>query len=413
MNFKKNIVLITCLFFIKISAQLKIEDSHSSKELYSFSLIDGSNLLTMKQANENYLSANRILTKLIDNDESKIDEIFKFSASFLGLIITHEEGHRSVLTNLEIGSISQPFSIFDGVAYVKGVTDETLINLRQNNFQDYIRLHTGGLESDYSITHRTESLIALELDDYKNLEIDYLTHKFSHIGYFLTALIPKLSPNLKEEDNELERDIVGHDIFGAIRHLHRPDMEFYRYTNFGDLTKEEKQFINKVSILSLLNIANPIVFGKSNFKINEKLKINAGLGYTLAPFGGFIDENFWFIFKDRIRIHSYLRQFHNKDNWFLGGGINLLNYSFHQDKLLLNCGMNFWSQPKNLSFIEEKGDFGYGGNLNLGYKVYNTKNNKQSIYLNTGLSYKEVGFIPEYASLDENTKLNFGFSLLW
>ncbi|WP_242203384.1 cysteine peptidase family C39 domain-containing protein [Aestuariivivens insulae] len=413
MIIKYILVLIICVVSIKVKAQPKNEDLTLSKHVYSFLLIDGIDMMTMKQANENYLSVNRILNRLIDNKESKIDELFKVSISFLGLIITHEEGHRSVLTNLEIGSINQPFSFFKGVAYVKGVTDETLINLRQNRFQDYIRLHTGGLEADYSITNKTESLIALEVEEYDNLKIDYIVHKLSHIGYFLTALIPKLSPNLKEEDNEFERDIVGHDIFGAIRHLHRPEMKFYRYTNYDDLTKEERKFVNKVSFLSLLNLANPMVFGKNNFEINKSLKINAGLGYTLAPFGGFIDENLWLIYKDKIKIHSYIRQFHNKDNWFLGGGLNVLNYSFYREKLLLNFGMHFWSQPIELSFIEKNGNFGYGGNINLGYKIYNTLNNKQSIYLNTGLSYKEAGFIPEYASLDKNAKFNFGFLLLW
>jgi len=398
-----------CLFSAKVNGQY----SNNYKSIYSFTLINGGELTTMKQINENYLSANRILCRLIDDDEAKVDDILKFMTSFLGLIITHEEGHRSVLTNLEIGSISQPFSIFEGVAYVKGVTDETLINLRQNNFHDYIRLHTAGLESDYMVTNKIESLIALELDDYKNLRTDYLVHKLSQIGYFISVFVPKTSPNLKEEDSELERDIVGHDVFGAIRHLYRPNMEFYRYTNFDDLTKKERKFATKISLLSFLNLANPIVFGKTNFKVNERLKMNAGVGYTLSPFGGFIDENIWLIINDNIKIHSYFRQFHNENDWFLGGGCNLINYSMFQDKLILNGGIDLWSQPKNLSFTEGEGDFGYGINMNLGYKIYDTKNNKQSIYLNGGLSYKEAGFIPEYASLDGNTKFNFGLSLAW
>lgn len=405
--------LLLIILLISVSVRAQSVKKENSKYIYSFSLIDGTDLSTMKQTNNNMMIANRIVSRLINDDESKVDDVLKVGVSFLGLIVSHEEGHRSVLTNLKIGSISQPFSIFKGAAYVKGVTDETLINLRSNNLPDYIRLHTAGLESDYMITNNQETLIALELDEYKNVKIDYQVHKLSLISYFLSTLIPSLSPKLEEETNELERDIVGHDILGAVRHLHRPNMEFYRYTNYNDLTKEERKFTTKIALLSFLNLANPIVFGKSNFKVNENLKMNAGLGYTLSPFGGFIDENVWFIFDDSIKIHSYLRQFHNKNNWFLGGGCNLLNYSILQDKFLLNGGINFWSQPKNLSFIEEKGDFGYGGNLNLGYKVYNTKNNKQSIYLNLGLSYKEAGFIPEYASLDESTKFNFGLALAW
>jgi hypothetical protein len=191
-------------------------------------------------------------------------------------------------------------------------------------------------------------------------------------------------------------------------------MTFFRYTNYyDDLTKEEKQFVKKISLFSLFNLANPILFGKTSFKINNKLKVNAGLGYTLAPFGGFIDENFWINFNDKIKIHSYIREFHNKNDWFLGGGVKLINYYLNQDKIILNAGLNLWSQPKDLSFIETNGEFGCGGDLNIGYKIYDTKNKEHSIYLNGGLSYKEIGFIPEYVGLDENTKINFGFSFTW
>lgn len=45
--------------------------------------------------------------------------------------------------------------------------------------------------------------------------------------------------------NELERDIVGHDIWGMIRHIHRPNMEFHRYTTWNELTDEEKNMLIK------------------------------------------------------------------------------------------------------------------------------------------------------------------------
>jgi len=367
----------------------------------------------MKQTNQNYLSTYRLTAGLLNKNPSKADPFVLGGLSILGLLVTHEEGHRSILTELGIGSISQPFSIFSGAAYVKGVTDETLINLRNSSLPNYIRLHTAGLEADYTITTQTECLIALEEDNFKNLEMDYYIRKLSLVGYYLTVLIPKLSPELEEEQDELERDIVGNDIYGAVRRLHRPTMGFYRYTNYGDFTSEEMKFAKKVSYLSFLNLINPIMLGKSNFKINDNLKVNAGLGYTLAPFGGFIDENFWFVINNKIKIHSYLREFHNKENWFMGFGIKLLNYRLYNEKILLNTEIHFWSQPENLSFVTSNKEFGYGGSFNLGYKVYNSINNNYGFYLNLGLSYKQKGFIPEYSSLNKKTQFDFGFSFIW
>lgn len=406
---------VLCFFvFPKVFSQnIQTHDSLNPVGIYDFSIINGENLLTMRQTNTNYVSANRILARLINKKPSKVDRFLQFGISFLGVAVTHEEGHRSILTDLEVGSVSQPFSIFKGAAYVKGVTDETLIDLRDNNLDDYVRLHTAGLESDYAILTRTETLLAFEEDSFENLGIDYLTRKASLLGYYLTNLIPDLFSSLEEEENELERDIVGHDLYGAIKNLHRPDIAFYRYTNFDDLTNEERKFARKVGWLSMLNIINPMLLGINNFKVNQSLKANAGLGYTMAPFGGFLDENIWFNYKDRYKIHLYLRQFHNKENLFLGAGVKLFNHSLFADKVILNSEFHYWNQPENLDFITSASISGVGGALDVGYKILNEDKDASSLYLNLGLSHKGQGFLPEYASLDKRTMFNLGVSLGW
>ena len=154
--------------------------------------------------------------------------------------LTHEEGHRSILTHKNIGSISQPFFNSKGAAYVKGVTDETLLNLRDTDFPTYIRLHTAGLESDNMLANEMENLLVFEEDSFNILKEEYLLRKLSAIGYHLYTFLPKMMPNIKEDENDLENDIVGHDIWGMVRHLHRPEMEFHRYTQFKDLTTVEK-----------------------------------------------------------------------------------------------------------------------------------------------------------------------------
>jgi hypothetical protein len=32
---------------------------------------------------------------------------------------------------------------------------------------------------------------------------------------------------------------VGNDVYGQIRHMHKPTMTFYRYTRYSDLTPQE------------------------------------------------------------------------------------------------------------------------------------------------------------------------------
>ena len=415
-DFRPTVIYGTFFFLVlhtTFAQNTRVYDSIYPTKLYDFSIINGENLFTMRQTNTNYVSANRILSRLINKKPSRIDKFLQFGISILGTVITHEEGHRSILTDLEIGSVSQPFSIFKGAAYVKGVTDETLIDLRDNNLDDYIRLHTAGLESDYAILTRTETLLAFDEDNFENLGIDYLTRKASLVGYYLTNIIPGLFSSIEEEENELERDIVGHDLYGAIKNLYRPNEVFYRYTNFDDLSNEEKKFAKKVGWLSLLNLVNPMLLGTNNFKVNKNLKANAGLGYTMAPFGGFLDENFWLNFKDRYKIHFYLRQFHNKDNLFLGTGIKLFNYSLFTDKVILNSEFHYWNQPENLDFFTSTSKSGVGGAVDVGYNILNEGKDASSLYLNLGVSHKTQGFVPEYASLDKRTMFNLGVSLDW
>ena len=47
--------------------------------------------------------------------------------SLITIPLTHEEGHRAVLTTNHIGSVSNPFFNENLAAYVKGVSDQTLI----------------------------------------------------------------------------------------------------------------------------------------------------------------------------------------------------------------------------------------------------------------------------------------------
>ena len=151
----------------------------------------------------------------------------------------------------------------------------------------------------------------------------------------------KADVDIKEEKNELERDIVGLDTYGSARHLFRPDMEFYRYTKYQDLTSEEKDYVDRMGYRSLLNFVNPLLIGKKNYKINKSLVINAGLGYMLSPFGDFIDENIW-IKTSKLNLMLTFRQFQNKKNWFQGIGISMIDFPLPKKLILTNAHLNLY-----------------------------------------------------------------------
>ena len=110
---KKRSYITLLLFFVLVvnaASQNRSKDSLAVKE-YSFLLIDSpAKLFTMRQANENCLS---LLNKIVIFKNKPIylsNLLLQSAASLIFIPLTHEEGHRSILTYKGIGSISQRFN---------------------------------------------------------------------------------------------------------------------------------------------------------------------------------------------------------------------------------------------------------------------------------------------------------------
>ena len=117
---KKRSYITLLLFFVLVvnaASQNRSKDSLAVKE-YSFLLIDSpAKLFTMRQANENCLSLYRLsmrqLNKIVIFKNKPIylsNLLLQSAASLIYIPLTHEEGHRSILTYKGIGSISQRFN---------------------------------------------------------------------------------------------------------------------------------------------------------------------------------------------------------------------------------------------------------------------------------------------------------------
>lgn len=405
------LLLIIMLFSLNNYSQLK-------KSYYEFNLIDGKNyVLTMNQSNDLMLNSLRSIDNLVTlktfNRKKKKTYIYSQTlfTALLGQAITHEEGHRSVLTELGIGSVSKPFFDKNLVAKVTGVTDETLINLRNTDFPNYIRLHTAGLESDYTYLKKEDHLFNFNEEDYGTLYGDYFARKFGSQFYYLTLLF-KTKVDIKEQDDsELDRDIVGHDIYGMIRHLHRPDMEFYRYTNYNQLNPEEQKFAKKIGYLSLFNLLNPNIWRGKKIHLSENTLATPSFSFSLAPFGYFLEENMSLLINNKLKLSPYARQYFNKEHMFLSFGIGLHNYTFKNEKFILNSNLDLWNQPKDLKFETSNNELGFSIKNSLGVQFSKWNENKSRAYCNIGISYKTDGFVPEAPSLYDDLRFHLGLIL--
>lgn len=406
--------ILICLFTFILSIQLFSQSDNLAKiSDYHFILQDSpAQLFTMRQVNESYLSGYRLFARGVNAVSSNdyVSNVVQVGLlSFILMPLTHEEGHRSILTVNNIGSISQPYMNKHGAAYVNGVTNETLQHLRDTDLPTYIRLHAGGLESDYMLTRRVESIASFDMDQFKNIKWEYWIRKLSLLQYYATGLI-KYDIDIKLEKNELDRDIVGHDVYGAARHLHRPTMVFHRYTRYKDLTSDEKNYVHRLGYRSFLNLLNPLVYGFINFALSPSLNMNGGLGYTMSPFGDFIDENIWLKYK-AMNIHFYARQFQNKQNWFPAFGISLNDY-FILRPLSIIVAAHYWQQPQDFDFRTSESFSGGALDVDMRYFFFLTSDNMlKAVSIGLGFIYKSKGYLPEELYLDEHFGFRIGTSV--
>jgi len=402
------------LIVVFVIAGLSVSAQQDSVLRYSFIIQDSPSVLfTMRQFNQNYLSGYRLFARELNHvaKDEHISDLVQLGLQVLFLApLTHEEGHRSVLTALNIGSVSQPYFNSQGTAYVKGVTDQTLQNLRDNDLPTFIRLHGAGLESDYLITKKLEETGSFGFDQFTDYKWEYWSRKLSILQYYVFG-IAGYEADYKEEANELDRDIVGFDTYGAVRHLFRPHMEYYRYTSYDQLTLDEKNFVNRMGYRSLLNLINPLILGKNGFLLSDNIKLNAGMGYTMAPFGDFIDENFWLTIKN-LNVELYLRQFQNRTNWFNGFGAALINFPV-TSRLYADIYGHFWQQPAGLDFNTSDHLNGGAVDMNLRYFFYNRRNVfLKGFSLDLGGIYKTQGFLPGELFLGKHAGFRIGTSVL-
>jgi hypothetical protein len=400
------------LFCGNASGQFKDAPPTEGRQIeYPFVLADSpARLSTMRQADENMLSLYRIAMRGVNAILPRgVSGLIQLGVSGLVLIpFSHEEGHRSILTYNDIGSVSRPFFNSSGAAYVQGVTDATLIALRDGDLPQFLRLHTAGLESDYATLLRENSLMTFGGESAGVLWFEYLMRKGSLIGYYAYGLF-KADIDITEEADELKRDIVGHDVYGAIRHMHRPDAGYKRYVGYGDLTPTEQRFVKRVGWLSMLNLADPTLFGKIGFRLKNGDRVNFALGYAMTPFGDLVDQNFWWDAR-RFDARFYVREYGNRERWFPALGAEFSDIRLG-DRFIVTAAAHGWQQPEKLSFTSTKGRLGGALDVMCKFRLDRGGSRDFGISADLGVTAKTEGFLLEYMSMTRHMGMRFGTSV--
>jgi len=381
--------------------------------VYPFLLAEGSERpLTMRQVDENFLSLHRLALRALGEayDQPAVRLLHLAVDALFLLPLTHEEAHRSVLNSEAIGSVSQPWFGSDGTARVVGVRDDTLRDLRDRDLPTFIRLHTAGLESDGRLCLAAETLAAWDEEAIERLWTDHAVRRLSIIAYLASGLL-QWNPGIREEEDELERDIVGHDVYGAARHLHRPAMAFRRYTDWSDLTPEEQRFVRRVGWRAFANVASPLLWGRGAWSLGAQRRFSVSLAYGLVPFGDAFEIHTWMARVNHWGMHAYGCAMQNRDAWFPSAGVRWADLASDR-RFAVEVAAHVWQQPENLAFDTAHGE--WGGAVEGAVRLHLTRPTAQpALRLDVGVLAKSRGYLAEAPTLRRAIAPRVGCSLVF
>ncbi|MHA8100585.1 hypothetical protein PQG46_01995 [Aquirufa nivalisilvae] len=382
---------------MKLTSSISQGDSTTVKS-YPFLFFDTYNkAYNMRLVNQNFLSIHNYLWD--HKPEGIVPRLIFVFGHLFGMVYTHEAGHQNVLLSEGIGSYITPTWNTSGLAIVGGVMDNTLINLRDRNLPAYIRLHTGGLEADYGIIRKIKVDIALNNHNVIDLGPEYSTRIWASIFYLSSSTFKLYS--IPESQDQLNNDIVGHDIWGYIKHINRPDAPFHRYIQFEELTADERAQLNRIAISSLFNLLGP---GKVKFSVGSS-KVSLGGSYLLTPFGDMFEQSI-FIKKNNLKLQTDLRMYQNKYYQSFGFGISLFDKKI-SNNLNINLAANYWSQPSEFSFLTKQ--FKSGGSIDVMGK-WMPKFTEGKFSIDGALHAKTKGFEPEEPFLRDGIYFRLGLT---
>lgn len=351
---------------------------------------------------------------------------FDFIATWLpfGNAWLHEEWHRAVMGRHGIDSRNEIYDFnFEDVIKVYRVQDDDLIDLKGKHPADQVRLSSAGFEAQYELNH------ALEQDTFYGRAGGWhilllWMNTLNNIAYLDTCAGKDADTLTREETAKegtdiLERDFTGLDCNAWVYDLHRPTEPYTdrgthpsgvgidRYRDYSDLTGAEQDYLKHMRDLSLINLADPFLFGRNEFSgYHERLgnfQWNATLRHHLTPFGYDVSANL-FLKADRSRHLVTLHNYRNQQESF--PGLEWQRFAAAPDWLppawRMDWRVALWRQPQALAFATS--EWKWGGALTL--RAMKAKGNWTPY---AQLEAKTEGWLAGNVYLDPNYSAQLGF----
>lgn len=346
----------------------------------------------------------------------------------LGSSWLHEEWHRAVMSNKEVESYNEvyKFDLFSKTIAVTDVKDNDLVRFKRDHPAEFVRLHVAGIESGYELNFALEKdkfFFGTETQDDLLLWLNY-ANNIAYIFIGSSSKADDITGDIIEDEGTdiSERDFTGLDVTAWVYDLFRSDEPYEargthpsgvgidRYISYSDLSDDEKDFLKKQRILSLLNLLDPFLVSKPYFigtnPFNEKqIKWNFTVRHHLTSFGYCIGTNLFFQ-QDQYNLLTSFRLYSNRSHSFPGFGLELLRFpaDLFSKTLSISSRIELWLQPEEQAFQTSSSEPGGLISLKTAYPL--SKNIESYIEIEG----KTDGWVAGNVYLDDNFSVRIGIT---
>ena len=358
-------------------------------------------------------SVNRYLLYLLSNNTRGITQALSASLyAFLTFPIQEVTSEWLLLNKNGIQAKMNPLLLNSyNNTYLYNLNNGILSDFKNDNYLDFMRLHTVRNDRNYVNSFLLEEEIAKI--DLSNRNNQYSFRMLYWVELFLGRAMNIYNPfkkDMKQFDKSEEKQPLIIDRNRSwVKYLFNPEMGYQRHIRQPDLTSEEEKYLKRSSYWSWLNLVSPQMFLISKFPLGEKNSFTFSVNYLRVPFGEMFGQNIW-LMHNHSQLHGiFIKQFRNYNKTTFGIGYKLYDVALFRN-MYVTSSVDFWQQPADFDFKTTSSFNGFCVSQIFGYQFLPHQfsgQNRLSLFL--GYDYKSKGYMPESFFMEENFNVRAGF----
>jgi hypothetical protein len=289
------------------------------------------------------------------------------------------------------------------------VNSETMTDFKNDNYLDFMRLHTIRNEGRYVRTFLLEEEIArIDLSNRNNL-INYMLLYLPEIWSFRLEALHS-NKDIKESDkSETRQPLIIDRNRSWVKYLFNPETSYQRHIMQADLSDEEQRYLRRTNRWAWLNLVSPQAFFIPKFKLSDRNSFTFSLNYLRTPFGEIFGQNIW-LMHNHNQLHGvFVKQYRNYETTNLGIGYKLYDIPlFHN--MYVTSSVDFWQQPTDFDFRATSSFSGFRVGQTFEYQfLQNQFSDRNRLSFILSYDYKSKGYMPESFCMGENLSVRIGF----